>query len=112
MEFKIKILDQAVKEDPDLLKFAAALQAMLDRMSMSHFRYGNMRDHYPHSAKPIDSARERMGMYDRTGNTENCLDAANFLIIEHLLPSHPQAHFKAQRAEESPGLSYRQDEEK
>jgi len=44
-----------------------------------------------------------------TGNVENCLDAANGLVLEMLFPTHPKAHFRSQSSEESPGITYKED---
>lgn len=108
MEFTIYLNDQAVQEDPDLKKYAEALKLLANRMSVSHFKYGNMRDKYPTSAQAIDSMGPRLDAYMETGNTENLLDAANFAIIEHLFPSHGQAHFRSQESHESPGLVWKE----
>lgn len=104
MEFVITIPDAAINEDSDLRRYAEALQMMTNRMAVSHFKYGNMRDKYPHSARAIDSAEKRMEMYQKDGNTENLVDAANFLVIEHIRPYHGRAHFRSQTSEESPGI--------
>ena len=46
-----------------------------------------------------------------SGNTENLLDAANGLHLEHLFPRHPKAHFKSQTEKDSPGLAYKNEGE-
>lgn len=107
MKFEINIPDQVVSEDPTMLDYLQALQAMTDRMSVSHFKYGPVRDKYPDSASAIDSLNKRLVMYRESGNTENCLDAANFAVIERVRPSHPKAHFRAQDSHESPGLVWK-----
>lgn len=87
-------------------------------MDVSHYKYGVLGKKYPDRAHAIDSARQRMWMYDgvgepvegkkgNTGNTENCIDAANQLFIERILPSHPKAKFKAQETKDSPGLVFK-----
>ncbi|HEY6766609.1 MAG TPA: hypothetical protein VI386_17760 [Candidatus Sulfotelmatobacter sp.] len=94
MEITIKIPDQVWREDQTYVKYFETLQQMVNRMAVSHFKYG-----------PIDtnaemcgvdemlSGRKRLWMYDgigpevdgkkgNTGNAENLLDAANFFIID------------------------------
>lgn len=128
MKFEMQFPDSAFQDDPKgYAKFFKALQAMLDRMAMSHFKYQHrtVPPTMEAAVKPIDeiqSAMTRIAMYDalwvdlrilneckkemNTGNTENLLDAANMLVIEHCYPKHPKAHFKAQGSHESPGLEY------
>jgi hypothetical protein len=123
MEYIINITDSFFNEDPNAKRFLKALQMMVSRMDVSHHKYGLMGKKYPEKAHAIDSARQRMWMYDgkgdpvenkegNTGNTENCLDAANFLVIEYLLPSHKKAKFKAQETKDSPGLVFKDGDEK
>ncbi len=103
MKFEINIPDQVVEEEPEIRDYATALQQMANRMSMSHYKYGNMSDKFPESANAADGVTQRMEMYQKSGNTENCLDAANYAVIEYLFPSHKKAHFRAQASHESPG---------
>jgi hypothetical protein len=103
MIFKIHIPDQVITEEPELNLYLAALQQMANRMAFSHYKYGNMSDKFPESATGMKGVRDRMEMYTESGNTENCLDAANYAVIEHLFPSHKNAHFRAQASHESPG---------
>jgi hypothetical protein len=107
MIFEINIPDQVIEEEPELKDYLAALQQMTNRMAFSHFKYGNMSDKFPDSAKAADGVEMRMEMYRSTGNTENCLDAANYAVIEHLFPAHKNAHFRAQASHESPGQPWR-----
>ena len=94
---------------------------MVSRMDVSHHKYGLMGKKYPVEAHAIDSARVRQWMYDgvgepvegkegNTGNIENLLDAANFNVIEAILPSHKKAFFKAQTSSESPGIVFKTEE--
>src|SRR4051812_5963734 len=114
MDFSLHVSDSFFEEDPNCKKYLEALQAMVARMDFSHHKYGLMGKKYPDSSHAIDSGRQRLWMYDgvgeavdgktgNTGNTENCLDAANFCVIEHILPSHQKATFKAQTSSQSPG---------
>lgn len=77
------------------------LQGMVDRVTVGRLKYGSVEEsslehHF------MRSAQKRLDEYDRTGNTEMLMDAANFLMLEFLAPSHPKAHFHACNAEESP----------
>jgi len=102
--FELTVPDEVIKDEPELRLYLDALLAMLNRMKVSHHKYGAMSNKYPESAHAVDSLDKRLGMYRETGNTENLLDVANFAVIEHLFPSHPRAFFRAQSAKESPGL--------
>lgn len=92
------------------------------RMEMSFFVYGDLRDAYPHKVSAINSLLLRLDAYlgenklrdmilslpavahkRKPGNTEYLMDAANFCMIEWMLPSHPEAHFKATDEDGSPG---------
>lgn len=114
MEITIKIPDQVYKEDPTYKKYFEGLQMMVNRMAVSHFKYGRI-DHNAGKIDEMKSGRQRLWMYDgkgpragnkegNTGNTENLLDAANFFLIEFTHPQHRKAEFRAQSASESPGL--------
>lgn len=106
MKFEITVPDQFAEEDGKLKDFLESLQLMVNRMAFSHFKYGNMEDKYPDSAHAVDSVYKRLSMYGKSGNTEDVLDAANFCVIEHILPSHEKAHFRSQESKESPGIIY------
>lgn len=79
------------------------LQGMLDRMTVSYFKYGKVVDAYPHDISAIDSLKKRLDTYAETGNTEFLIDAANFAMIEFMRPSHPEAHFTPTDSDQSPG---------
>ena len=76
---------------------------MRARMGMSFRKYGPVRDAYPHKVSAIESLRARIEKYEETGNTEWLIDAANFCMIEYMLPAHKRAHFRATDSRESPG---------
>jgi hypothetical protein len=107
MKFEIHIPDQVIDEEPELRDYLAALQQMTNRMATSHYKYGNMSDKFPDSANAAEGVKKRMEMYVESGNIENCLDAANYAVIEYLFPSHEKAHFRAQAAHESPGQPWK-----
>ena len=107
MQIVLTIPDQVWNEDPTYSIFFEKLQEMVNRMAMSHYKYGRI----DNNAKlglidEMKSGRKRLAMYEETGNTENLLDAANFFVIEATYPQHPKAHFKAQTSKQSPGLEY------
>ncbi len=79
------------------------IAGMKSRMEMSYYKYGPIRDAYPHKVSALESLRKRLDKYEESGNTEWLLDIANFAMIEFMLPSHRNAHFRATKAEESPG---------
>ena len=79
------------------------VQGMRDRMVMSFFKYGPVRDAYPHKVSALESLHKRLEKYIETGNTEFLIDAANFAMIEFMHPSHPGAHFRPTDSNESPG---------
>lgn len=78
------------------------IQGMLDRMGVSFHKYGAVKDAYPHKIDALDSMRKRVKRYRETGNKEWLIDAANFLMIEFLLPSQ-EATFRSTSSDESPG---------
>ena len=78
------------------------IQGMLDRMAMSYFKYGAV-DESIKKTNPLASARLRVEKYCDTGNTEWLMDAANYIMIEFMVPSHPEAHFRVTEGDESPG---------
>ena len=104
------------------------VQAMYDRMAVSYFKYGLVKDAYPAKVDAIKSLIQRLVKYcgferideairrlkeDTTftkklapggdGNTEWCVDAGNFALIEFLAPAHKSAHFQGTDAGASPG---------
>lgn len=87
------------------------VQKMRNRIVVSHYKYGWMRDSYPELADAIASLEERLELFKKTGNLEHLIDVANFAMIEYMYPKHANAHFRATDSNESPGLvgtSYKQ----
>lgn len=76
------------------------IQGMLNRMATSFFKYGPAKGSKSHGLK---NAKERIKIYEKTGNTEGLVDAANFLMIEFMNPGHKNSHFRATGSHESPG---------
>lgn len=108
LKFIISIPDQVIEEEPELRRYFVALQQMANRMATSHFKYGNMSDQFPGNANAALGVAKHMDMYEASGNTENCLDAANYAVIEYLFPSRKKAHFRAQVSNESPGQPWKE----
>lgn len=82
------------------------LQGMVDRMFVSYAKYGAVKDAFPDKVNALDSLMLRLKKYKETGNTEFLIDAANFAMIEFMLPSHPNAHFQPTDSKESPGRKW------
>lgn len=117
MNITLNIPDQVWTEDPSYQKYFELLQQMVNRLAMSHYKYGPIEDNAViGEVDEMLSGRKRLWMYDgigpeaegkkgNTGNVENLLDAANFFLIETMFPKHVKSHFKAQTSEQSPGLT-------
>jgi hypothetical protein len=82
------------------------LQGMVSRMEMSYFKYGAVADGFPHKLDAIASMKARLERYERTGNLEYLMDAANFLMIEFMHPRHADAHFTPEDSSKSPGRQW------
>lgn len=83
--------------------FPEFVRGMRDRMAMSYHKYGPVRQGFPDKVDAMSSMEQRVLEYQRTGNSEFLIDAANFLMIEFMLPRHPKAHFRPTDSHESPG---------
>jgi len=79
------------------------LEGMLNRMTVSFFKYGPVAKAYPHDVDAIESLKKRLTKYMETGNTEWLMDVANFAMIEFMRPRHPDAHYDPQDSDTSPG---------
>jgi hypothetical protein len=97
-------------------------RAMVNRMAVSHYKYGKINGNGP-AVDELKSGLQRAAMYDtrylkskkiwqgrtpkplNTGNTENLIDAANFMLLEYMFPKHRDAEFEAQPSSASPGLA-------
>jgi hypothetical protein len=77
------------------------IQGMVNRMTMSFFKYGPVAESATTDAPA--SCRHRLDKYAETGNTEYLMDAANFAMIEFMRPAHPQAFLAPADSDESPG---------
>lgn len=75
---------------------------MKNRMVMSYFKYGSVKD-AAGKVKFLEDVKRRIDKYLATGNTEWLVDAANNIMMEFMFPSVEGAHFKATDSKESPG---------
>lgn len=78
------------------------IQGMLDRMAQGYFKYGHMRSEHERRVDAYGSAKIRLEQYEKTGNLENLMDAANYLMMEFTMP--PEGRFYQPDAEGSPGF--------
>lgn len=95
---------------PDSEVSVEFLQAMVTRMETSYFKYGPVADAYPHKVNALACVLLRLDAYERDGNTEHLIEAANYLKIEFMHPAHCRAHFRPTSDRESPGRVWRPDE--
>ena len=79
------------------------LDGMVARMEMSFFKYGDVKEAYPHKIDALASLHQRLAKYHETGNTEFLIDAANFAMIEFMFPRKDGAFFQATDSDQSPG---------
>lgn len=79
------------------------LQKAFNRTGVSYHKYGPLAENFPDNRTGIDQVKQRVALYEETGNLEWVVDALNYCLIELLLPSHPDAHFRATDSDESPG---------
>lgn len=80
------------------------LQGMINRMGVSYHKYGKVADNASNRTDSLKSMQLRLQKYKETGNTEFLIDAANFLMVEFMVPSVDNAYFKPTDSNESPGL--------
>lgn len=71
------------------------IQKMRNRILMSHYKYGWLSLNYPEISDAIASLKERLALYEKTGNLEHLVDVSNFAMIEYMRPRHQNAHFEA-----------------
>jgi hypothetical protein len=82
------------------------VEGMRNRMAVSFHKYGAVKDAFPHKVDAVKSLKRYLDQYESTGNTEFLMDAANYAMIEFMLPSHARAHFRATDSAESPGRKW------
>lgn len=79
------------------------LQGMMNRMGISFHKYGSFLETFPEHRSGVDNALVRIRRYIETGNLEDLIDGANYLLIEFVRPSHPNPYFESEGSETSPG---------
>lgn len=62
-------------------------------MAMSFYKYGPVRENYPHNVNAIETLESRLSLYKTTGNIEFLIDVMNQAMIEAKYPRHPKAHY-------------------
>lgn len=97
------IVLKAIESVPESEFSGPFVQGMLDRMGVSHAKYGRVAEAYPSRVDAIKSLKDRLRKYAADGNTEWLMDVANFAMIEFMHPKHKKAHFRPTDAKESPG---------
>jgi hypothetical protein len=70
---------------------------MRNRLIMGSLRYGRQADQKSAGAQfdYAGDAMTRIRAFQRSGNTEHLVDAANLLLLEFKIGSHPNKHFNA-----------------
>jgi len=68
---------------------------MRNRMLMGYFRYGKLGAKNKVAYDRINSARRRLDLYEKTGNTEHLVDVANLMLCEFVEGIHPNKHFSS-----------------
>lgn len=66
-----------------------------NRLLMGAFRYGKMKEVGKAKWDRIQSAIDRLKLYQENGNAEHLVDASNLCELEFDRPIHPKFHFKA-----------------
>jgi hypothetical protein len=82
---------ERIKDPPHFDKLFLAL--MVKRME-SKRDTGNLAENYPAKTHALDTVLSRLDSYVRSGNTAHLVDAANFLWIEFMYPSHDASYFR------------------
>jgi hypothetical protein len=85
-------------------------QLMRNRMRTSYHKYGKWSKNRSY-VDCLKNVQRRWEEYLKTGNTEFLIDAANFCMMEWLLPSHANAHFRATTSDEAPAIQCKEDGE-
>jgi hypothetical protein len=79
---------------------------MIDRMLVSYHKYGDVEIAFQKGIDFLESAKQRVDKYKEDGNTEWLMDAANYMMMEFMFPSHEAAHYDAESV--SPGRRTKQ----
>lgn len=68
---------------------------MRNRLIMGAIRYGCLGVKGKPRYDRITSMRQRLDLFEASGNAEHLVDAANLCLLEFEEPNHPQFHFSA-----------------
>lgn len=79
------------------------VQGMMNRMGVSYHKYGSFHEMFPDKRSGIGNALVRIERYQQTGNIEDLIDGANYLMIEFCRPGIETAYFKPEDSHASPG---------
>ena len=79
------------------------VDAMRNRMMVSFYKYGPVGVNCPEKIDALNSMALHLDRCRDSGNAEALVDAANYLMIEFMHPSHRSAHFRGTDSDESPG---------
>lgn len=82
---------ERIKDPPHFDKLFLAL--MLRRMELKR-ESGQLAANYPQKIHALDTVLNRLEAYVKSGNTAHLVDAANFLWIEFMYPSHDASYFQ------------------
>lgn len=76
-----------------------------NRVKTSYHKYGTAKINFGERlVEAIPTLQLCIDKYNRTGNTEYLLDAANYAMFEFMYPQHKDAHFRATSSSESAGI--------
>lgn len=92
-----KITFTSIKDLEESQWCPSFFRLLKNRMILGSFRYGKLRSQKASSIKydNIASVFKRLNLYKRTGNDEFLVDSANLLMIEFMIGTHPNKHFKS-----------------
>ena len=62
-------------------------ERMRQSMTVSFYKYGPVKDAYPHKVNALASLGKRLKLYVETANRDYLVDVANFAMIEFMFPS-------------------------
>jgi hypothetical protein len=68
------------------------LQMMLNRLVVGHIRYGSPKRAEGPPKEYLKRGEAEIREYKGTGNKEYLINAANYMMLEFMEPSHPGAH--------------------
>lgn len=84
------------------------LQGMMNRMGISYEKYGSFHEVFPYKRSGVENALARIEKYQETGNLEDLIDGANYLLIEFCRPPEHtsrgmETYFESEDSHTSPG---------